>query len=47
MAAIEAPVQVVHGYMVEAGELRDFAKELWHMPAASSRMLPASRRGAA
>ena len=45
MAAVEAPVQVVHGYTVEAGDLRDFAKELWHLPEAKLAECPACRRG--
>ena len=34
MAKVGAPVTVVHGYAVEADELRAFAKRLWHRPAA-------------
>jgi exopolyphosphatase/guanosine-5'-triphosphate,3'-diphosphate pyrophosphatase len=32
MAATRSPVQVVHGYTVDADEARDFAKRLWRMP---------------
>ena len=32
MAANRAPVQVVHGYALDAGEARDFARRLWNMP---------------
>ena len=48
MATVEAPIQVVHGYTVEADELRDFAKKIWHMPEAKLAKFPGvpSRRSA-
>jgi exopolyphosphatase/guanosine-5'-triphosphate,3'-diphosphate pyrophosphatase len=35
MAAVRPPVEVVHGYAIEATEARSFAKRLWRMPAAA------------
>lgn len=32
MAAVGSPVQVVHGYTLEAGAARDLAKRIWRMP---------------
>jgi exopolyphosphatase/guanosine-5'-triphosphate,3'-diphosphate pyrophosphatase len=46
MAATAAPVRVIHGYAVDAGELRGFAKKLWRLPAeklAAQEGVPARR----
>lgn len=40
MAEAKAPVQVVHGYAIAAGEARAFAKKLWRMPEAKIEKLP-------
>jgi exopolyphosphatase/guanosine-5'-triphosphate,3'-diphosphate pyrophosphatase len=40
LAKLGAPVSVVHGYAVEAGALRAFAKRLWHGPTAKLAALP-------
>ena len=44
--AAGSPVRVVHGYTVEADEIRAFAKQLWHLPADRLARMPgvASRR---
>lgn len=47
MAATDAPLRVVHGYKVEARELRSFAKSIQRMPEQKISSLPGlpSRRG--
>lgn len=46
MAAADAPVRVVHGYSLGAGEARDFAKTLWRASEAKLAAMPgvAARR---
>jgi len=40
MAKVGAPVSVAHGYELDAGAARAFAKRLWRLPAAKLTMLP-------
>ncbi len=40
MAAERPPVQVVHGYTLDARDVRSFAKKLWRMPAAKLAAMP-------
>ena len=44
--AAGSPVRVVHGYTVEADEIRAFAKQIWHLPPEKLARMPgvASRR---
>ena len=46
MAAVDAPVRVVHGYTVAAAKVRAFAKKVWHMAPAKLAGLPGVREPA-
>ena len=46
LAAVEAPVRVVHGYTVAADRMRAFAKKIWHLAPKSWPGCPASPAGA-
>jgi exopolyphosphatase/guanosine-5'-triphosphate,3'-diphosphate pyrophosphatase len=40
IAAVKAPVRVVHGYTIDGAEARAFAKRLWRLPPAKLAELP-------
>ena len=40
MASVAAPVRVAHGYRLDAGEARAFARTVWRMPEAKLAALP-------